>query len=130
MTKVKDINEMTIKEFRNLPGRNWDEDIELFDQIIILPCTLKDGLHDSGYRLIDFVAVKDGIPLCRLSGCSDVINLCGIGGYNQGKSVYTNQRWNMDCLSKSGLLRLWCDGHQLKVGVALSSFELLVVKMS
>lgn len=113
------INEMTRKDFDELPGRKkWDEEI-LCDGIIILPGRAKD-MHDSGYRLMDFVAIKNSKPVCRLSGCSDVIHIGGIGGQNVSRS------WNIDCLPKSGLLRMWMNGHFIKVGAALSSFEITV----
>ena len=76
-----DINEMKRKEFEVLPHRKWDEPIE-FDSLIILPGLAKDK-HDSGYRCLDFVAVTEGVPQCLLSGCSDVINFDGIGGWGK-----------------------------------------------
>lgn len=121
----KNINEMTIKEFRELPGRGWNEDIGEFNTLVILP---GDGrsLHDSGYRCMDFVAVRGSEPISRLSGCSDVIHIDGIGGYgrkiqNIGKAIMPNS-WSIDCLPKSGLLRLFCQ-KSIICGEALSSFE-------
>jgi len=76
---MKNINKMTRKEFESLPRGKWDQEIE-FDSMIILPGKAKD-LHDSGYRLMDFVAVKGTKPACLLSGCSDAIHIDGIGGF-------------------------------------------------
>lgn len=126
---MKNYKKMTRKEFERLPRRQWNKDIGEFDCLIILP--IEDGIHESGYRLMDFVACKGNKPICRLSGCSDVIHINGIGGYGLNwlaKSGAVPNRispiaWAIDCLPISGLLRLWCDST-LTCGQALSSFEI------
>ena len=40
-----------------------------------------NGMHDSGFRTMDFVAYSKNEPICLLSGCSDVIHIDGIGGF-------------------------------------------------
>lgn len=125
---MKNINLMTRKEFEVLPSRKWDEDIGLFDTLVILPSR---RLHDSGYRCIDFVAVRGDKAICRLSSCSDVIHIEGIGGYGFDwlKRYGTVPEavppigWSIDCLKVSGLLRLFAY-HKLRAGSALSSFEI------
>jgi len=120
---MKTVTQMTRKEFNALPSREWGEDIGPFQSLIILP---RRGLHDSGYRLMDFVAVRDGIPVCRLSGCSDVLHIDGIGGYGRFRGALPEavppKDWTIDCLPKSGLLQIF--GPVLTCGPALSSFEL------
>jgi len=82
---------------------------------------------------MDFVAVKDNVPFIKLSGCSDVINFDGIGGF--GKDYYKTgiptlvppKSWSIDCLRKSGLLRIF-SYSKLQAGEALSSFELFSIK--
>ena len=89
-----------------------------------------DGMHDSGFQLMDFVACRDNVAICRLSGCSDVLHLDGIGGYGKDwlkkyncvPDMIEPVGWNIDCLPNSGLLRLFTHG-KLTVGQALSSFE-------
>jgi len=128
-----DINEMTRKEFEALHHRDWDERIE-FDSMVILPGRAKD-LHDSGYRCMDFVAVKNGKPLCLLSGCSDVINIDGIGGhghnwlkkYGSVPDRVPTSGWSIDCLKKSGLLRIWPSSNKMTCGCAMSSFEIFAL---
>ncbi len=129
----KDVTQMTRKEFDALPHRgSWDEEV-VCTSIVILPGRSRD-MHDSGYRCMDFVAVDGNKPICRLSGCSDVIHIDGIGGYglggickNFGKSR-DNSAWSIDCLPKSGLLRLWPTAKPfVKPGCALSSFDLFAV---
>lgn len=122
------ISEMTRADFNAVPMRdNWQAEIRC-DSLVILPLRTK---HDSGYRCMDFVACAKNEPICRLSGCSDVIHFEGIGGYGyrwlQRFGRYPDtirpSDWNIDCLPKSGLLRIW-SRHGLICGVAVSSFEL------
>jgi len=125
---MKNIKEMTVREFKKLPGReHFDTPIEC-NALVILPSRHK---HDSGWRMMDFVAVKDEIPICRCSGCSDILDIDGIGGYGiDGMSVgifselqqIKRSAWKIDCLPKSGLLRIFCN-YKLKLGLALSDFE-------
>ena len=71
--------DMTKEDFEKVPERcGFSEDIREFDSLMIIP---QDYAHDSGGMCMDFVAVsKEGEPICRLSGCADVLNLDGIGG--------------------------------------------------
>ena len=125
------INDMKRKDFEALPQKKWDEDIGVFNSIVILPGKAND-LHDSGYRCMDFVAVKDGNAICRLSGCSDVIHVDGIGGYGDNwfekygrpPQSIPPSGWSIDCLAKSGLLHMWPNSHEMCCGLALSSFEI------
>lgn len=120
----KPLSQWTVRDLQRIRVRRWDEDIGVFDSLIILP--LKE-IHDSGYRCLDFVAVRKGVPICRLSGCSDVINLDGIGGYGKWDSgkgrpkAVTPKGWSIDCLKTSGLLQIFANGR-LTCGSALSSF--------
>jgi len=139
-----DITKMSRREFYKLPHRKWNEDIGGFDSLVILPAKtdvpglLKyhikrlgakifglpepsvyeiKHLHDSGWRCMDFVACRGNEPICRLSGWSDVLHIGGIAGKGSG--------WTIDCLPKSGLLRLFCREGRLRVGLAVSSFEVI-----
>ena len=125
---------MTRKEFDALPyrdGDDWSRNFEC-DGVVILPGRSRDK-HDSGYRCMDFVAIRNNYPVCRLSGCSDVIHLNGIGGYGYNwlekyeglPSSVPPLDWTIDCLPKSGLLRLFCPrGKGVICGPSLSSFEI------
>lgn len=125
--KEKSFEYWTIRELKALPNRGWDEDVGVFDRLIILP---QRKLHESGFRCMDFVAVKRGKPFCRLSGCSDVINIDGIGGFGEWSGeipkLIPPKGWSIDCLKKSGLLSIFTH-DELKAGAALSSFELYAV---
>lgn len=128
------INDMDRKDFDKLPQNDWNKDIGEFNSIIILPGRSKD-MYDSGYRCMNFVAVKDGKPICKLSGCSDVLHLDGIGGfgdrwfekYGKVPLKVTPSGWSIDCLPKSGLLHIWPNSQKMKCGLALSSFEIFAI---
>lgn len=129
-----DINKMSRKDFEALPLNKWNNDIGELDSLIILPTR---HIHDSGYRCLDFVAVRDNKPLCRLSGCSDVVHIEGIGGfgfnwrnrYGTYPKLIPPTEWSIDCLAVSGLFRLFTRG-KIKTGDALSSFEIYSVPKS
>lgn len=160
---MKDLNELTYRAFKRVPLRKkWDYKVEC-NSIVILPgqshrleevwfrvvswfakllhlplpefWRFLSHLHDSGYRRLDFVAIKGGESICRLSGCSDVIHLDGIGGYGHDwvkkyrgvPTLIPPSGWNMDCLAKSGLLRLWPDSNRMLCSSALSSFEIFAL---
>jgi len=135
---MTDIADMTRRELEAVPLRKWDEDVGPFDSLVVLPLRTK---HDSGYRCMDFVACKraeDGemVAFARLSGCSDVVHLDGIGGYgwswlDSGGVPLTIpvKAWSIDCLPKSGLLRVFARGY-LRAGPALGSFELFALMKS
>ena len=117
---------MTRKELEAVPQRkNWNENTEC-RTLVILPQRSK---HDSGYRNMAFVAGdKDNNPICRIGGGSDVIHIDGIGGYGYSLDYklpdkIKSKSWSIDCLPKSGLLRIFsrCD---LLAGDSLSSFSL------
>jgi len=119
-------------QFLIVPYRqSWHIAEKDIDAIVIIP--LKH-LHDSGWRCMDFVAIREDKPVCRLSGCSDVIHLGGIGGFGKwyegmipGKVEPID--WGIDSLERSGLLRVFCYG-KLEAGSATSSFELFAKKES
>lgn len=122
MENEKSFELWTRKEFEALPYREWNEEI-VCDSLVILPTR---RMHDSGFRCMDFVAIRGNKPICRCSGCSDVIHLGGIGGNNYAfnkQGIPKKTAWSIDCLKSSGLLRVFCD-HKLVLGSALSSFEI------
>jgi hypothetical protein len=132
---MKEFTKWTRKEFEALPTPKsyTNEEIGEVDSLVILP---ERHYHDSGWRCMSFVTIQNGVPTYRISGCSDVINLGGIGGYNfQGMSdcessnriksqTVPNANWHIDCLPVSGLLRIFSGKYKLYVGASLSDFEL------
>lgn len=118
--------DMTKEDFEKVPKRNgWSRDVGEFNSLIIIP---QDYAHDSGWMCMDFVAVnKDGEPVCRLSGCSDVLHLDGIGGHGNWRGgeysrLVEAKGWRIDCLP-CGYLHLF-SRSTLTAGPALSDFEI------
>lgn len=110
-----DIRRMTIEEFRALPARlAWTSDEAPFTSLVIVPRE-EGAIHESGYRMLDFVGVRRRSPICRLSGGSDALQVPEVG------------RWEMDCLPVSGLLHLWCNTHLIVADSAFSTFTLKCV---
>ena len=120
---------MTKEDFEKVPERDgWAKDIGEFSSLVIIPM---DYAHDSGWMCMDFVAVdKEGEPICKLSGCSDVLNLDGIGGYGRYEDwrngeipkLVEPKGWSIDCLPCG---YLWLFSHStLTAGAALSNFEI------
>lgn len=110
---MKTIFDMTKEDFNKVPKRDnrWS-DFGEFRSLVIIPM---DYEHDSGWMCMDFVAVNDeGEPICRLSGCSDVLTFNVIGG--------CGKRWSIDCLP-CGYLRLFSQSA-LTAGPELSIFEI------
>lgn len=128
VNRVKDVTNMTRREFEELPNRErWDEEIEC-SSLVVLPSR---WLHDSGFRCMAFVLVQENIAFMRVGGGSDVIHIDGIGGAgyrwferNEFPHLVVPSGWSIDCLKKSGLLRLFPMSHRMKVGASLSSFEI------
>jgi hypothetical protein len=129
---MKPITEMTKQEFAELPHKKWNEDVGKFDALVIIPGKSRD-LHDSGYRNIIYVFCKNNYPICKSSGGSDVLHINGIGGYG-GYKINLDQvlktrlapviDWNIDCLPKSGYLRLFCS-YYLTNETDMSSFDVI-----
>ena len=117
--------EMKKEDFEKVPARGgYSRDVGEFHALVIVP---QNYAHDSGWMCMDFVAVgKEGEPICRLSGCSDVLNLDGIGGCGDWRSgmlphFIEPKGWSIDCLP-CGYLRLF-SRKTMTAGATLSSFE-------
>ncbi len=129
------ITDMAKKDFANVKRREWNDDVGEFDELVIIPGGAND-IHDSGYRNITYCLCINNEPICLTSGGSDVIHIDGIGGYGKdwlekyGKvpSTIPPVAWNLDCLPKSGYLRLWATNYKLVCGSDVSSFEVYASK--
>ena len=102
-------------EFYKIKHRKFGEYIDLIDYLVLLP---QKKRHDSGYRIMNYVAFRDGKPICMIGGGSDSIRMENIDHGDFG----------IDCLGKSGLFRLFPMEGKIKVGVDVSSFCISIVK--
>lgn len=132
--KEKEYLYWTRKDFESLPRpESFHNDIGLVDALVVIPCKHR---HDSGFRCMQFATIQNGKPTYLISGCSDVIHISGIGGYNhyhsQSMDEYTKRiinkttkvcDWKIDCLPTSGLLRLFCS-KEMYIGTSISDFEI------
>lgn len=122
--KKKDILDMTREDFRKLPRledgfEGFDPEKDSFGSIVIIPTEEK---HDSGFQCMEFALIDDtGHPICRVNGIADVVCIDGIGGYglngirsasrlDDGTPVVKPHGWSIDCLPKTGYLRLFIGG--------------------
>ena len=109
--------DMTKEDFNKVTERGgWSRDIGEFSALVIIP---QDYENDSGWMCMDFVAVsKEGEPICRLSGYSDVLELCE----DEFLRISKPKEWRIDCLP-CGYLRLF-SRSTLTAGPTLSSLEI------
>lgn len=102
-----------------------------FRCIVIVPT---GELHESGFQTMKFILCDGYNVVGAASGYSDVLHLDGIGGYglDYKNTVLTKTThvvgWKMDCLPKSGCMRLFTNrGNNLKLQSFISSdFEIYV----
>ena len=121
-------------QFNYVPrSENYCNNLEEYDSIVIVPMSYT---HDSGYSCMEFVCIKDDKPVKRISGCSDVVHIEGIGGYGLRSKrdlntfftvVSGNKRpensWSIDVLPGSKYVRIFST-TPIIVGDSLSSFEI------
>lgn len=123
------IFDMKKSDFKTIPHIPWNNNKDIkFNCLVIIPTNRK---HDSGYRCMEYCAVKDGEPIGIFGGSSDVLHLDGIGGYGKWTTTIPNKfdrkPWNIDCLP-CGYLCLWCSGYILVGKDCLSDFSLYTVR--
>ena len=136
MTKRKHWTDWAEATFRRLKLLQKESEIlnVKFDCCIIMP---SKRVHESGWRCIEFVPVKNNVPMGRISQWGhDVIDIDGIGGHGpriNGRREFSDmvppKSWSIDCLPVSGLFRIFCGGHWLVFETLLSTVELCAVKM-
>lgn len=95
---------MSLKQLRAFQMPNNPTNFETFHckTVVIVPMTSK---HDSGFRNIKLIATDEkNIPTCVVTEGSDDIRLDGIGGIRYSNAIHSG--WAIDCLPKSGVMRL------------------------
>lgn len=120
------ITQMRRKDFLTLPVKDaFKEDIGEYKSLVIIPT---GKMHDSGFQIMHFVPVNENEePICRICGCSDVIEIDGTGGCGELKPFQPIpdcpplNAWRIDCLP-CGYLRMFCRGNMAN-SYPVSSFE-------
>lgn len=117
--------EMRKEDFEKIEYRKWSDEITC-SSLVVIPT---DSLHDSGWMTMDIVALDEKMnPICRCGGCSDVVNMDGIGGYgldwerNLTMKKINIHGWSFDCLP-CGYIRLWCN-TKILIRAGLSNLEI------
>jgi hypothetical protein len=100
--KAKPLRAMTREDFLAVPEAT-ERELE-GDSVVVVPT---DELHETGYRLMQFVVVVDGAPVVRVPT---------ITGDSHDVFELAAGEWACDCLQESGLLRFW---PPLKTGMGL-----------
>lgn len=132
------ISAMTREDFEKVPQYDgaidgFDPDTDSFRSLVIIPTGEE---HESGWGCMEFALIdKEGHPICRVCGYSDVVHIDGIGGYGfkwlvngprlaNGQHVIHPHGWCIDCLP-CGYLRLFSQGELIldRPFMQLSSFE-------
>ena len=118
------LNDYTIEDFLKVPDRSGFASLIICQSLVILPLM---KLHHSGYRLMDFVAIRGAeTPICRVSGSSGMLGM-------NSKIKSTSVVWKMDGLVKSGLLRIWPSGQNgisIEIGVERNELQIYSISMT
>ena len=93
---------------------------EKFNGVVIVPT---NNTHSSGWRSMKYILVNGERIVGSLGGGSDVLHINGIGGFGYGADLDDSIKsgtvkrvaYKIDCLNKSGCLRLFAD-HWLTLG--------------
>lgn len=118
---------MKKEDFEAVPLRErFDSKCPSFDSLVIIPVDGYDNCFNR-WGVMDFVGCIGKEPVVRLSGCSETLELEGIGGHGEwfGPCDYRKMAlpaWSIDCLP-CGYLRIFCKGR-IKVGETGTSFEI------
>lgn len=118
----KTLNDYTRKELLALPQRAWDKET-IYDSLLVIPSNEK---HDSGWAYINIIGVVEGKPTEIVTTCSDDIEW-----KSPAPKMYEDfalGQIRTDCAFKSKALNFWSREYQFKVGCALSSITVELLK--
>ena len=123
------IMKMSKEDFEKIPYIT-PKQIIVCDSLIILPV---DKEHVNEFKHMGFISVIDNEPLYYLSGTSDMLCLNGICGwgknwinkcYEKFPTKVFPTPWRIDCLSKSGLMRIFILYGKIRCDPENSTFEI------
>lgn len=120
---TKHLNLFTRKELLNLNSRGWN-DITEYNSVIIFP---SEHLHDSGYRCITVIGVRESLPIEIITQHADDINwmVCN-PAYRYSDGGFPAQL-RMDSLVASYAVHFWGNNKIFRVGPSLSSLDIEVI---
>ena len=123
---TKHLNNWTREDFLALPVRAWNA-ISEYTSIVLFPS--KD-LHDSGYRCITVIGVRQMTPVEIITESSDDINwmVCSPTYHYSGGGF--SPQMHMDSLVASHAMHFWNANRIFRVGAALSSLDIEVIKVT
>ena len=110
------MNDITRKFLLGLPKREWDK-TSFYDMIIIFNSKYK---HSSGYAIMNIAGFywdKEEIKWELIAGCCDSINW-----------KCNDLPLHNDMFYPSGLIRFFTKDCKFKIGLALSSTEIELIK--
>ena len=123
---TKHLNLWTRKDFLALPMRAWNS-ISEYTAVVLFPSR---DLHDSGYRCITVIGVRQRTPIEIITQSSDDINwmVCS-PTYHYSDGSFPAQV-HMDSLVTSHAMHFWNVSTIFRVGAALSSLDIEVLKVT
>lgn len=130
---MKNILNMIVEDFQNLPKLSTIDENIIIDSVVILPATT---CHDNGFMSMFYVLCKGYEPIGIISGISDILHINGGDGTNTTafedystwhnrttRNLTYNSRWKIDCLP-CGLIRLTSENKLYFTHINCSDVEL------
>jgi hypothetical protein len=118
----KMLNQWGRDELFSLPTRAWGEE-SVYDSVMLLSTRRK---HDSGWAIIAIIGVRDGQPVEIACACCDDIEWKLPQPVICASHIIGQMR--MDCALRSGAMHAWARGAKFRVGIALSSTDIELLK--
>ena len=112
-----DLNSWSYKELMALPVRRWDEEKE-YESLLLISTRKK---HDSGWAVMAIIGVRNGQPEEIAAACCDDIEWKLPPMNTGGVSQWDIGQFRTDCALRSGALHVWQSYAKFRVGKALSS---------
>lgn len=119
------LNGWTRQKLLALPGRKWDDDSRLYDSLLVFSARRK---HDSGWSQIVVVGCIKQQPVEICVACADDLEWLSPPPIVAGET-YRMGQMRTDCLFPAGILHAWSREHRFKVGAALSSVTIELVRI-
>lgn len=107
---------MSKKELLKLPVRQWNDETQLYEKILIVPSGLE---HESGYMRIAVIGVWDEGKKAEICAYPDDISY-----FFPYEEEYRFAKVRQDCFYPSGVLQFHTTYGKFHVSTALSSVDI------